>query len=132
MCWVLASASIVAGCASSLHRIEDASLVEVKQGQDVEKFEVRENQAPAPSSASPDAARTTLGKKSKAARKVEVKPQGFVYPNRRPRKDPIRVGDKAVYSISYLGVKAGEFTLRALPFKHCRPPFAFFFFFFFF
>jgi len=113
---LVASASMAAGCASGLHRIEDASLVEVKRGQDVEKFEVREHEVlpPAPVQAAPVSRQT---KKLRVAKNGDTKPQGFVYPNRRPKKDPIRIGDKAVYSISYLGVKAGEFTMRTLPFK---------------
>lgn len=41
----------------------------------------------------------------------------FVYPNRRPPKEPIWVGERLVYSISYLGMSAGDFTLEVLPHK---------------
>jgi hypothetical protein len=40
-----------------------------------------------------------------------------VYPNRRPPKDPIWLGEKATYGITYFGMEAGLFTLEALPFK---------------
>ncbi len=41
----------------------------------------------------------------------------FVYPKRRPSRDPIWVGERLRYSISYFGVEAGEFVLQVLPFK---------------
>jgi hypothetical protein len=41
----------------------------------------------------------------------------FEYPNRRPEKEPIWIGEKGTYDITYFGVSAGEFTLEALPFK---------------
>jgi hypothetical protein len=44
-------------------------------------------------------------------------PSPFVIPNRRPAKDPIWVGEKLVYEITYFGMAAGDFTVEALPFK---------------
>jgi hypothetical protein len=41
----------------------------------------------------------------------------FVYPVRRPAHDPIWIGEKFVFGITYLGVSAGDFTLEALPYK---------------
>ncbi len=41
----------------------------------------------------------------------------FTYPNLRPAKDPVWIGEKQVFSISYFGVKAGEFAMEALPLK---------------
>lgn len=41
----------------------------------------------------------------------------FVYPSRRPAKDPIWVGEKLTYEVTYLGIPAGTFTLEALPYK---------------
>jgi hypothetical protein len=41
----------------------------------------------------------------------------FVYPSRRPAKDPIWVGEKLTYQVTYLGIPAGTFTLEALPYK---------------
>lgn len=39
------------------------------------------------------------------------------YPNRRPAKDPLWVGEKQVWDITYFGMSAGEFTLTTLPHK---------------
>jgi hypothetical protein len=41
----------------------------------------------------------------------------FAYPSRRPAKDPIWVGEKLTYQVTYLGIPAGTFTLEALPYK---------------
>lgn len=41
----------------------------------------------------------------------------FVYLKRRPAKDPIWVGEKLVFSISYFGIAAGDFTLEVMPYK---------------
>lgn len=41
----------------------------------------------------------------------------FVYPTRRPEKEPMWVGEKFVYSISYFGVSAGDVSFETLPFK---------------
>jgi len=39
------------------------------------------------------------------------------FPSRRPAKDPIWVGEKHIFDITYFGVQGGEFTLEVLPFK---------------
>lgn len=41
----------------------------------------------------------------------------FSFPSRRPAKDPIWVGEKLTYQVTYLGIPAGTFTLEALPYK---------------
>jgi hypothetical protein len=41
----------------------------------------------------------------------------FAFPMRRPAKDPIWVGEKLTYLVTYLGIPAGTFTLEALPYK---------------
>ena len=41
----------------------------------------------------------------------------FVIPDRRPEKDPIWIGEKLTYEITYMGLPAGDFTLEVLPFK---------------
>lgn len=41
----------------------------------------------------------------------------FAYPSRRPKSDPIWVGERFTFNISYLNVSAGEFVLEVLPFK---------------
>jgi hypothetical protein len=39
------------------------------------------------------------------------------YPNRRPPREPIWIGEKMVLDVSYFAVSAGQFTLEALPRK---------------
>lgn len=41
----------------------------------------------------------------------------FVYPTRRPASEPFSPGEQLLYSISYLGVAAGDFSLEVLPLK---------------
>lgn len=40
-----------------------------------------------------------------------------VFPNRRPEKDPIWVGEKTVYEVGYFGMIAGSCALEVLPYK---------------
>lgn len=42
---------------------------------------------------------------------------GFLYPSRRPQQDPIWMGERLSYEVTYLGMAAGEVTLETLPFK---------------
>ncbi len=42
----------------------------------------------------------------------------FVYPNRRPKKDPIWVNEQFTYNILYFGLPAGEMVVQVLPFKY--------------
>jgi hypothetical protein len=44
-------------------------------------------------------------------------PSPVQYPNRRPQRDPIWMGEKQVYEITYFGMAAGDFTLQILPHK---------------
>lgn len=44
-------------------------------------------------------------------------PAPLEYPSRRPAKEPIWVGEKLSFDVSYFGVSAGEFKLEALPHK---------------
>ncbi len=68
-------------------------------------------------------AKTKGSKKKKKEKPVaEVMPSPasvtpFTYPSRRPEKDPIWVGEKLTYQVTYLGIPAGTFTLEALPYK---------------
>lgn len=39
------------------------------------------------------------------------------FPNRRPAKDPIWVGEKHVFEITYFGMSAGDFTVEVMPHK---------------
>jgi hypothetical protein len=41
----------------------------------------------------------------------------FVYPDRRPAKDPLWTGEKLTFDVSYFAVSAGLFTLEILPHK---------------
>lgn len=58
-------------------------------------------------------------KKSKKGKKKDlVKTEGpFVYPERRPQKDAVWIGERLEYSISYFGVAAGDLIIEILPFK---------------
>jgi Protein of unknown function (DUF3108) len=96
------------------------------------KFEVRDTPVPVPSAtpavtltAVDQAAltKTSLKRKHKitkaeakklAAAQVKAGPQ---YPNRRPTKDPIWVGEKFLFEITYFGMAAGDFTVEVGPFK---------------
>jgi hypothetical protein len=106
------------------------------------KFEVRDTPVPAPK-ASPEVILTSedqaeLAKKlekqkhlsAKAAARAakaeakklaklgtERKKAGPQYPNRRPAKDPIWVGEKFLFEITYFGMAAGDFTVEVGPFK---------------
>jgi hypothetical protein len=42
---------------------------------------------------------------------------GAAYPQRHSNSDPIWVGERLIYTISYLGIPAGEVHLEVLPFK---------------
>jgi hypothetical protein len=44
-------------------------------------------------------------------------PTPYVYVSRRPAKEPIWVGEKMVFDITYFGMSAGDFTVEALPLK---------------
>ncbi|MBU6376429.1 MAG: DUF3108 domain-containing protein [Bdellovibrionales bacterium] len=126
---------IVAGCASSrgLKKIEDAPLLPIAPGKDLGRFEVREQQRVAdkdPRPAKPVVAVTDRKKEIVIDKGADIHHSSgnisntrsdtkkvFEYPNRRPQVDPIWIGEKASYDITYLGVSAGTFTLQALPFK---------------
>jgi hypothetical protein len=92
---------------------------------------------PTPSPTPKAALVPTAGKKNGAAAKVQpvsapspqpsqlssskspasVQPAVFNYPFRKPEKNPIWIGEKQVYEITYFGMAAGDFTLEVLPFK---------------
>jgi hypothetical protein len=63
-----------------------------------------------------------ISKKKRKGKQVAATPSPasvapFVFPSRRPAKDPIWVGEKLTYEVTYLGIPAGTFTLEALPYK---------------
>jgi hypothetical protein len=74
--------------------------------------------APLPSPAPKHPKKPPKKKKGKGDPAPPAQPEAaFAYPNRRPPKDPIWLGEKATYSITYFGMEAGLFTLEALPYK---------------
>jgi len=88
-----------------------------------EKFEVKEggSQAVEPKTA-PAVADEQVKPKSKSRRKARLQKADaivpFSFPSRRPVVDPMRVGEKVVFDISWLGLSAGSFTLEVLPYKN--------------
>jgi hypothetical protein len=89
-----------------------------------DKFDIRETQASV-SSLDDSTHIKSEGKKKKNQKRSRTpsgdsaKPQSgvFKYPVRRPLQEPIWVGEKLVFSISYFGMAAGDFTLEVLPHK---------------
>jgi hypothetical protein len=56
-------------------------------------------------------------KRLKGEKKEAALAQNFEYPKRRPPQEPIWESERLSYNITYLGLKAGELTLEALPIK---------------
>jgi hypothetical protein len=56
-------------------------------------------------------------KKKHGHQKKGLNDSPLVYPNRRPDKDPIWVGEKLSYSITYLGLLAADLDVEVKPFK---------------
>ena len=95
-----------------------------------DKFEVKDastlpqaaaSPTPVPETAAPGQ-KSTKPKKNRARKKSHKKEAppvaaAFVFPSRRPVKDPIWTGEKEVYEISYFGMSAGDFTLESLPYQ---------------
>lgn len=86
--------------------------------------------APAPVAAAPkgkkgkgkkgaaEAVATAAPQAAPAADEVQpAAPAKFVYPNRRPAKDPIWMGENQVFDITYFGMSAGEVSFNVMPFK---------------
>jgi len=71
--------------------------------------------APAPAAKAELARGKRLSRKKKGS--ARAAPTPFAYPNRRPKIDPIWVGERQVLEITYIGMRAGEFTLDVLPMK---------------
>jgi len=55
--------------------------------------------------------------KEAPSKKKAPKKKAFIYPNRRPKTDPIWIGEKLEYDISYLGITAGHVVNEVLPYK---------------
>ncbi len=114
------------GCAgTSLKRLDGTPEIPSELASDLGQFEVKADSAAAPEPAPP----VQAGMASAPAGPVPVaapvvkKPSrkalksGFEYPFRRAAHEPIRVGERLVYEISYLGMTAGLFDLSVQPFK---------------
>jgi hypothetical protein len=56
-------------------------------------------------------------KKAAKIKKEDKSVAAFVIPNRRPKPDPIWVGEKETLEVTYIGLAAGDFTMETLPFK---------------
>ncbi|MEN9723384.1 MAG: hypothetical protein RJB38_1370 [Pseudomonadota bacterium] len=133
---------VLSACATggNLSRIEDSQGLPTEVGADLHRFEVREGVVPRPSALAVRQDAVPLSRKNKLSKKSSrvqsptfekaavLKDRGphsldspapsvFEYPQRRPKVDPIWVGEKATYDINYLGMNAGDFTLQVLPFK---------------
>jgi hypothetical protein len=141
--WVLLSTTLfmVVGCAGgAFSKIDKGTDLPKELSADVkEKFEVKDLSQNPVKPVSPPVAQVipvvqngqtpkalTLkhSKKKKKEKHVTASPapasseqQAFSYPSRRPAKEPIWVGEKLTYQVTYLGIPAGTFTLEALPFK---------------
>lgn len=118
---VVALLLIVGGCASS--RLGDIQPLPKDLPADLQrKFEVLEAKTgPAPEVSPSPMPQLKLSKKEIAKAKREAKKvkskAAFVYPNRRTKINPIWIGEQQVLEITYIGLKAGEFTLDVLPMK---------------
>ncbi|MEK6580643.1 MAG: DUF3108 domain-containing protein, partial [Bdellovibrionota bacterium] len=75
-----------------------------------EKFEIKD--APLTGAA---LVSTSVVSKKKKRKKGPAEP--YVIPNRRPEVDPLQIGEKHVFNITYFGVSAGDFTMEVLPYK---------------
>jgi hypothetical protein len=116
------------GCAggSQLQKIETQALPDELPSDIKEKFEIREEGASkAKLEQTPVAkASPTPAKKGKKELKADTKKEAapapataFAWPNRRPAKDPIWLGEKMVLEISYFGMSAGDLSLEVMPYK---------------
>ncbi|MGK5081838.1 DUF3108 domain-containing protein [Bdellovibrionota bacterium FG-1] len=128
-------AGVAAGCAQgTLGRVSETDDLPKDLSKDLQdKFHVTEivgaaTPGPVPS-ATPEVYQEpkVVKKKHKTSKKTplaHVSPAPsvavtvpFAFPNRRPPIDPLWVGEKATYDITYFGMSAGDFTLELLPYK---------------
>lgn len=73
-----------------------------------EKFEVKD---------APFSSQTAAGEVGKKKKRRKGRTGPYIIPNRRPETDPLQIGEKHVFEITYFGVVAGDFTMDILPFK---------------
>jgi hypothetical protein len=126
---LLAAVLAMGGCSfGTLGRVaQDNSLPQDLDRDLVKKFEILDQAPPSPApSPSPTLPpeKPSKKKKKKANEPVPAptpsptpSAPAFVYPNRRPAKDPIWIGEKHVFDITYFGMSAGDLSMEALPFK---------------
>ncbi len=81
------------------------------------RFEVNDSTLPLKPLASKQISKKKVKNRKKKSEKRDALVKTFIYPHRRPAKDPIWIGEKLVYSISYFGMAAGDFLLEVMPFK---------------
>lgn len=114
-----------AGCAGRPVNKIDLPIGELPK-EYISKFDVKdaEQTTPAKPTLIPLAepvAKTGKKKRKSRKRKVELtqpeEPQPYVVPNRRPQVDPLWVGEKLTYEITYFGMAAADVTTEILPFK---------------
>lgn len=103
-------AAIVGCSAPQIQRVEQTTglteeiPLELRQRFAVEPSETEKPKTPLPKEkAAPPPPRKVVGK--------------LVYPKRRPAKEPIWIGEKLVYRVSFFGMTAGDFTVEAMPHK---------------
>ncbi len=106
---------MVAGlsCArGQLARIQEDVALPAEMADAEDRFAVTELEGEIPSvpAPSPSSKKVKKGRPAKSARTSGP----FVYPNRRPLKDPFWHNEKHVFDITYFGVKGGEFTIDVL------------------
>lgn len=120
---VVALLLLFTGCASS--QIGDIQPLPKDLPPDLQKkFEVLESTVEPTPVASPSPlpgeklSKKEIAKAKRLAKKEKTKAvAAFVYPDRRPKINPIWIGEQQVLEITYIGLKAGEFTLDVLPVK---------------
>lgn len=131
----LMAVSLYLGCASKVLQYEHADEV-LKNEEYDKKIEVKPEPPPAPkveelppaTAKSEKPAKKKRGRhRARAGKKKEVakvdqegphKPEiedGDGFKGRRPVKDPFRVGEKIVYSLSYFNITAGTLEMDTLP-----------------
>jgi hypothetical protein len=113
------------GCTGKFAKLDSTSELPKEIPKEMrEQYEVTEVGAPAPSptpvisgvGTAPEVGKP--GKKKGKGKKGA--PEVFTYPTRRPKKDPIWVGEKQTFDITYFGMSAGDVTFEVLPFKAIR------------
>ncbi|MBS1961086.1 MAG: DUF3108 domain-containing protein [Bdellovibrionales bacterium] len=119
-----ATLALLGACASSSRLGDIQPLAKELPAELQKKFEVverGEKTTPAVSpSPSPIATKRAVDKKRRRGKHAKASiaaPPPFVIPDRRPKVNPVWIGERQVLEVTYIGIKAGEFTLDVLPVK---------------